>query len=334
MKLNKKDIKGMLNFAPTPSTPNAGRWDEVNSIDHDKTAIMEEKLIQSGVNVRAMCGTTGENAALLWDEKREYFGTVVKTIKKRIPVFAGCTALGTKETIRQMRAARDIGADGAFVGLPLWQTPTIENSIQWYADLSEALPDFPIMVYGNEMFFKSNFPVELWEGIAKKAPTLIACKGGGSGDYAAKVKACGNQVMLVPSQLSVLGARKTLTEANMDPSYVTALWTVAPWPEPWVALINAINAKDEKKVGEIRADLVSVPGHSTEEIRKKHDFAQYNAQVCRHDWNSSGYIEGGLGPSRPPYRDIPEDWKAHIYSADRHKKWEEMRKKYLKVPVK
>lgn len=323
----------MFNFAPTPSKPNADRWDTIDSVDHDKTVIMEEKLIHSGVNVRALCGTTGENPALLWEEKRDYFATVVKTVKGRIPVFAGCTALGTKEVIRQMRAAKDIGVDGAFVGLPLWQTPTIENSVQWYADLSEAVPDLPIMVYGNEMFFKSNFPVPLWEGIAKKAPTLIACKGGGSGDYAAKVKACGHQVMLVPSQLSCLGARKTLVENNMDPSYVAALWTVAPWPEPWVALIKAIHANDEKRIGEIRDDLVSVPGHSTEEIRKKFDFAQYNAQVCRHDWNSANYIEGGLGPGRPPYKDIPEEWKNHIYSPERHRKWQEMLKKYLKVPA-
>ena len=29
-----------------------------------------------------------------------------------------------KETIQQMRGLKDVGADGAFVGLPLWQTPT------------------------------------------------------------------------------------------------------------------------------------------------------------------------------------------------------------------
>ena len=40
----------------------------------------------------------------------------------------------------------------------------------------KALPDVPIMVYANAMFFKSEFPSVFWEGVAKKAPTVITSK--------------------------------------------------------------------------------------------------------------------------------------------------------------
>src|SRR5437867_1776625 len=104
LKITKKDIKGVVSFPPTPGKPNADRWDCIDSVDYSQAAILEEKLIQSGIGVIGHCGTTGENAALLWEEKREFIATVVKVNKKRVVQFAGCTALGTKEVIRQMRA--------------------------------------------------------------------------------------------------------------------------------------------------------------------------------------------------------------------------------------
>ena len=75
-----------------------------------------------------------------------------------------------------MREFQKVGADGVFVGLPLWQTPTVENAIQFYADLSEAVNDFPIMIYGNSGVFKFSYPVPFWEGVGKLATTVIATK--------------------------------------------------------------------------------------------------------------------------------------------------------------
>ncbi len=334
LKLSKKDIKGVMSFPPTPGKPNADRWDCVDSVDLDKTVLLENKLIASGVGVITHCGTTGENMSLLWDEKREFIATAVKTINKRVPVFAGCTALGTKEVIRQMRVMKDLGADGAFIGLPLWQTPTIENSIQWYTDFSEAMPDFPVLVYANASFFKSTFPTALWAGIGKRAPTILGCKGGTGPEFVDKVKACAHQVQMVPSMLGAVTARKQLKDAGMDPSYIQCLWSTDMFPEPWVALADAINKADEQRIEEIKADIEGTQRHSTPELSKKYNFAEYNTQVEHHSANASGYLPGGFGPNRPPYRDIPEEWKAHIHNPERVAKWQNLVKKYSKTPAK
>lgn len=94
---------------------------------------MTENLIRDDIGGIALNGTTGECAALLWEEKTGFVDTVVQVARGRVPIFAGATSLGTKETIRQMRALKDIGANGAFIGLPLWQTPIIEDSVRWFA---------------------------------------------------------------------------------------------------------------------------------------------------------------------------------------------------------
>ena len=62
------------------------------------------------------------------------------------------------------------------MGLPLWQTPTIDNSVAFYQDLGEAVPDLPIMIYSNASFFKTDFPHEFWAGIGKRAATVVTNK--------------------------------------------------------------------------------------------------------------------------------------------------------------
>ena len=120
--LTKDDIKGVAAMVPTPCKENGEGWDATDSVNLDETARMTENYIRDGIGVIAACGTTGECAALLWEEKRAFVDAIVQINRKRVPVFAGATALGTKETIQQMRGLKDVGADGAFVGPPLADT--------------------------------------------------------------------------------------------------------------------------------------------------------------------------------------------------------------------
>src|SRR5262245_17692052 len=170
------DISGVYVLPPTPCVENGGGWDAVDSVDLDETARMTELLIHPGVAGLGLFGTTGEGHSLLWDEKVACTRAVAEVARSRVQLFAGVTALGTREVIRQMRALQLEGADGALVGLPLWQTPTLENSVQFFADLSAAVPDMPVMVYSNSWFFKSTFPPAFWSGIAERAPTVVASK--------------------------------------------------------------------------------------------------------------------------------------------------------------
>ena len=207
--LTKDDIKGLAVMIPTPTKEGAEGWDVPDSVDLDETARMTENYVRAGIGVIAACGTTGECAALLWEEKKAFIDTIVQVNRKRIPVFAEATGLGTKETIRQMRGLKDVGADGAFVGLPLWQTPTIENSAQFYADLGEAVPDMPILIYANARFFKSDFPTIFWERVAKKARTVVVTKMSYShANLLDDLRVAGHQINFMPGESSIYPAYK------------------------------------------------------------------------------------------------------------------------------
>jgi len=318
--LTAKDIRGVCVMIPTPCKPGCDGWDATESVDLDETARMIEALIQGGVGNIAACGTTGECAALLWEEKRAFVDTIAQVNRKRVPVFAGATALGTKEVVRQMRGLKDIGADGAFVGLPLWQTPTLENSVRFFADLSEAVPDVPVMIYSNSMFFKSNFPTPFWQGVAKNAPTVITTKVTyGIGTLLDDIRVAGQRINFMPGQNNVYAAYKMLR------AKVTAIWSTsaAMGPEPVVALMNAILRDDETKVDQIWEEMRTVPSFMPP--GRAEEFPKYNAQSEKWRFNASGYVK--CGPSRAPYQDLPDAWKKQ---AEQHGQgWAELRKKYL-----
>lgn len=326
LKTTAKDIVGVMSFAPTPSTPRGDRWDETMSVDLETSAKLFNMMIASGTAGFALCGTTGECAALLWDEKKAFISTAIDTIKKRVPLFAGATALGTKETIRQMREFHKMGVDGVFVGLPLWQTPTIENMGSWWKDLAEACPDTPIMIYSNAMFFKTKFPVEFWQGVGIHGTTVITNKiAYGMEHLDEDVKATGDRVRFIPNSNASTSAYKKVGDK------IKGLWTTDPAPEPYVALGDAIQRKDEKRMTEIEDDLKTLPprgpssgpGFAVE-------FPMYNSQAVRERWNTSDYLH--VGPPRPPYRDLPDYWAKP--TAAYMKGWSELRKRYLKVSAK
>ncbi len=335
LKFTAKDITGVCQMHPTPTVANGGDWRATDSVDYDTTRKLSEACLATGVKGFALCGTTGECAALLWDEKFKYIQTVVETVKKRAYIFAGCTSLGTKETIRQMREMQKIGADGAFVGMPLWQTPTMENAVQFHADLAEALPDFPVMVYANANFFKSYFPNEFWVGIGQKAHTTVTTKISYIPvDLAADVKAATPRMKFLQSSGRIIESWRAL------PDYFNCCWSIQ-MAEPYVALMEAINRKDTKTAEQIQADLRTLPSRNRppppgapaptgQRFGPDTHGAKYNVQTEKTAFNASSEIK--VGPLRPPYRDLPEEDRKPIEIWG--KAYMELRKRYAKQPVK
>ena len=323
--LSAQDVTGISAMIPTPCKAGQDKWSDEQSVDLDETARMIENLIQDGIGSIAANGTTGECAALTWEEKVAFTETIIQVTAKRIPVFAGVTTLGTKETVKQMRAFNKMGADGCFVGLPLWQTPTITNSVQFYADMGEAVPEMGIMIYANPFFFKSTFPTEFWVGIGKHAPNVICNKYVGNmrdmpnvfAELEASMDAAPDCAflpidMFAPLAYSLVGNR------------IKGVWSTssAMGPEPVVALMDALNAGNEGRMGEI----VQAMHHLPNPILDITQFASYNVQVEKTRCNAAGYVNAG--PLRPPYTDLPEDWRANAEANGQA--WAQLRQEFIK----
>jgi hypothetical protein len=93
-------------------------------------------------------------------------------------------------------------------------------------------------------------------------------------------------------------------------------------PEPWVALLDAIEKQDTAETERVLADIEGVPLP----IPDFADFDKYNLQLEKARINAAGYTK--CGPPRPPYSDLPDDWRAAAETNG--KAWAEMRAKYAK----
>jgi len=314
--LSAAEITGLLALPPSALKSDGEHWNEESTVDLEEATRLADQMIKDGVSAIGLCGTTGECATLLWDEKVELYGAVIDAVGGRVPVWCGATALGTREVVRQMRAAKDLGAAAAFVGLPLWQTPTMENAVGFFADLAEAVPDLPIMVYANRFFFKFDFPVEFWQGIVAKAPTVIATKVGFPLTRE-HLDAAGHQVNFMTGE-GTIGMHYRLA-----PETVTSAWatSAAMGPEPWVAFLDAVRRGDRDEAEKVLADIEGVPLP----IPDFADFDKYNIQLEKARINAAGYTH--CGPPRAPYRDLPPAWSEVALSNG--KAWAEMRAKYV-----
>jgi len=93
-------------------------------------------------------GSTTECYANSIDEQKTVVRTVIDAVKGRIPVVAGASHSGTKETIKMVKYVQDAGADCAMVVLPYYHKPTKEGLFKHYKAISDAT-DIAIMVYNN-----------------------------------------------------------------------------------------------------------------------------------------------------------------------------------------
>jgi trans-o-hydroxybenzylidenepyruvate hydratase-aldolase len=315
--LRAQDLTGVMALPPSPVRDGADPFGVASTVDLDEAARVADQLVRDGVSSIGLCGTTGECATLTWAEKVELYAAVRDVVAGRVPVFAGATTFGTRDTVEQMRAIRGLGLAGAFVGLPIWQTPTTEEAVAFHADLAAAVPDLPVLVYANRFFFKFDYPLAFWEGIAARCPTVIACKVGFPFDRAI-FEAAGHQVNFMHGEGGTLAATYEAV-----PESVTAAWATscAMGPEPWVAALAAINRGDVGEAKRVLADIGSVPLP----IPDFADFAKFNIQLEKARIEAAGYMR--CGPPRPPYADFPDEWREA--ATVNGTAWAAMRQRYV-----
>ncbi len=150
-KLTVDDITGVVGIIPTPSIATADQPGTAFSVDLDEAATLADAMVRGGgVDVLMTTGTFGECASLTWDELQSFVATVVDAVAGRIPVFAGATTLNTRDTItRGGRRLGELGADGLFVGRPMWLPLDDAGIVRFYRDVAEAVPNMALVVYDN-----------------------------------------------------------------------------------------------------------------------------------------------------------------------------------------
>ncbi|MEA2976325.1 MAG: trans-o-hydroxybenzylidenepyruvate hydratase-aldolase [Alphaproteobacteria bacterium] len=303
-RLTAADIQGAWAILPTPAKDNASDWRAEDTVDLDETARVVEELIKAGVDGLLSLGTFGECATLTWDEKRAFMATVVETARGRVPYFGGTSSLNTRETVRQTRAAYDIGVDGTMLGPPMWCYPDLATSLQFYRDVAESCPGIAICVYANPEAFKFDFPRPFWAQIIQ-VPQVVAAKIVGIATIETDLRLTKGQIRLMPVDGSYYAA------ARIAPEECTAFWSGGALCGPAVQLALRDTVAAAKKSGgwsaakEISAAIAAasarlIPNGNFAE------FSKYNIGLEKARMNAAGWVKAG--PCRPPYHIVPENY--------------------------
>ncbi len=318
--LNYKDVKGLMSMVPTCAKEGADSWQMEDSVDYDEAARVVDQLIKDGTGCIFTNGTTGECATILWEEHRKFVGVVLEAAKKRVPVFNGSTALGTKDTVRKLRAIMDMGSNGTLLGVPMWQPPTQEMALAHYKMVSEAVPSAAIVIYANPRAFRFEFPPSFFREIHKQVPNVIASKNSEIATYLQLLDATDHSVTFFP------GYSGYLPFALLSPEDTRACWCHSIQPYPVLALIDAVNRGDIARAKEIQKDItgraIPRPANLPPPVRDNH--GTFTLQSEKMTMNAAGYCKAG--PIRPPYHAVPQAIKDA--ALDRGQNWKAIAEKY------
>ena len=302
--LTAQDIKGAWAVMPTPAKPGCEDWRATNTVDLDEAARAVEGLIAADIDGILSMGTLGECATLTWNEKRDFMAAIVEAAAGRVPVFVGTTALNTRDTIEQTKAAHDIGADGTMLGVPMWCAPSVDVAVQFYRDVAEAVPDMNIAIYANPEAFKFEFSRSFWAQIADIRQAVTA-KYLGIGALTTDLALTKGNIKLLPLDMDYYAA------ARVEPEFMNAFWSSGAVCGPSVSthlrdlVANARETGDwsEAKAfsGRVGMSLKPLLPHGSFK-----EFSVYNIGLEKERMNAAGWMNAG--PVRPPYHIVPEPY--------------------------
>ncbi len=300
--LRPDDIRGAWAIMPTPARAGAEDWRATDTVDLDETERATNGLIEAGIDGILTLGTLGECATLTWAEKQAYMQTTVDTVKGRVPLFCGTTALNTRDTIEQTRYARDIGVNGTMLGLPMWCAPSVEVAVQFYRDVGEAVPDMNICVYANPEAFKFEFLRPFWAQVAN-IPQVVTSKYIGVGTLLTDLRISQNKIKLLPIDFDYYAA------ARMEPDFCDAFWTTGAVCGPAVATHLRDIVADAKSTGNWAAakafnDKLAPTAKPLFPNGSFKDFSMFNIGLEKERMAAAGWMKPG--PIRPPYHIVPE----------------------------
>ena len=312
-------ITGVLGMLPTPATPDADHWSCTQSVDLDETARMAAMVVDAGVGILLTAGSFGEGASLTWEEHQAVTDCLVQSVGSRCLLFAGATTMNTRDTIARGRALIELGADGLFLGRPMWMSLDPSDIVRFYADVAEALPGVKLIVYDNQFAFKAKIDTATYAALSRNE-AIIATKHIGGPAIGDDVRAVAGRMRVLPvdAQWAAL--------ARAFPDEAVACWSgnVADGPEPLTVLAAAVARRDWARAEQICARMAwaqapMFPGGKLE------NFVDYNVPIARARLQGSGLVRSG--PPRPPYLHAPKGhWEG---GRETGRRWESLRREIV-----
>lgn len=115
-------------------------------LDVDAGVALAARLIDGGVDLLAISGTTGESPTTTESEKFDLLRAVVDAVGDRATIIAGAGTYDTAHSIELARNAQRAGAHGLLVVTPYYSRPTQDGLFAHFTAVADAT-DLPVTLY-------------------------------------------------------------------------------------------------------------------------------------------------------------------------------------------
>ncbi|MFY0480498.1 dihydrodipicolinate synthase family protein [Achromobacter marplatensis] len=144
------------------------------SLDFDAMRKHFGFLIDNGVHGLVTCGSLGEASTLTLEEKLDVTRCAVEVSAGRIPVLANVSETSTREALRFIKAAVELGVDGFMLMPSLIYVADAREAMQSIRTMAEAAQK-PCMIYNNPVAYRVDLKTEHMAELAD-CPWLVAIK--------------------------------------------------------------------------------------------------------------------------------------------------------------
>lgn len=306
--LTASELKGVLGMMPAFATPDAVNIRATQTIAVDNLKDGVDRIIKDGINNIATTGTYGECYNLLFDEFKTLAVAAVDAVKKRVPLFIGCTSPNPREVVQKMNFVKDLGADGVLLGVPYYEQLPVPDAVKFFHDIADLFPKLNILVYHNPENHKFTIPVSAFKELVK-SPNIIGMK-----DSHRTTQAFMNLQKIIKGKISVF-----VNQTQLYPYYrlgAAGCWSTEVWMGPWpvLYLLDLVRQGEDDKAIEVIDEIIGdgsggkpVPGAGN---KRPAEFADY----CT------------VGPTRVPFLHFPEAELAKAKRRAEH--WMKLSAKY------
>ena len=151
------EFRGAFTAIVTPMT-------ESGEIDYEGFRRLVQFQIAEGIDGIVPMGTTGENPTLDENEEDKLIEIAVKEAAGKIKVIVGAGSNDTRNMVKYVQRAKNMGADAALVVTPYYNKPNDDGLLRHFEAASK--PGIPIIVYNIASRTGRNIQTSLMKEIA------------------------------------------------------------------------------------------------------------------------------------------------------------------------
>ncbi len=125
-----------------------------------------EAQLKAGVKGIILAGSLGEASTITVAEKEQLVKFSVDYLRGKIPVILNIAESSTKDAIRQVKNAKEWGADGLMLLPPMRYKSDDRETVHYFKTVAVST-DLPIMIYNNPVDYKIDTRPDMFDELVK-----------------------------------------------------------------------------------------------------------------------------------------------------------------------